>query len=314
MLFRSLLLSGACALSSIASAAPLAIELRSDALIDHARIALADIAIVQAEQPLAATLVKLELGQAPRIGYVERLTRAQIEQAIRRHVGVAHSAVAWSGADSVVVRAQSQSVKSSELAAAAVDTLRKQFASADMQLDAAPSVAPADIDVPTGKLELRGRPAPALGARIPLWIDLVVDGAHYRSVVVPLTVTARRAAYVAARDMERGAWATQDDFTVSEISVAGFDAVKVGGQIAPFRLREPLKAGQPLGLAAINVSGKVLRGDQVRLIVRTGQIGIETAAVAMAEAAPGQLITVRPAGGSDIVTGRVGHSGTVTIE
>jgi flagella basal body P-ring formation protein FlgA len=315
MLFRLFLLAGACAVTCFASAAPLTIELRSSVLIGHARIALADVALVRA-QPLAATLDKLELAPAPRIGYVERLTRAQIERAIRRQPGVDGAPIAWSGADSVSVSTQSQPVAGAKLAAAAVAAVRQQYSGSGASLAVAPLAQPSDLEVPAGRLELRARPvaAAALAARTPLWVDLVVDGAVYRSVVVPLAVTLRRAAYVANHAIERGAWVSLADFDVADASVAGIDALPVQGDLEPFRVREALKAGQTLATGAVNASGKVLRGDQVRLFVSAGQIGIETAAIAMADGGPGQMISVRPLGANDNITGRVGQSGTVTIE
>jgi flagellar basal body P-ring formation protein FlgA len=316
MLVRSLTLLAACAFSCVASASPLAIALRADAVVANARVTLADVAAIDAQQPMAAALGKLELAHAPRIGYTERLTRAQLEQIIRRHAPADTSPINWSGAYSVSVRTRSQAVAGQLLMAAATDGLQAQFAATGLKLAAQVLTEPADIDVPAGHLELRVRPLPqsALSARMPLWVDLVVDGAVYRSVVVPLAVTARRQAYVAAHAMESGAWVTSADFTVADASVAGINTVKVEGTLAPFRLRQELKAGQPLATDAVNASGRVLRGDQVRLVVSAGQIGIETSAIAMAEGAPGQLIAVRPLGAKDIVTGRVSQSGSVTIE
>lgn len=316
MLFRSMTLLAACAFTCHASASPLAIALRADALVGNTRFTLADVAVVDAAQPLAATLDRLELAHAPRVGYTERLTRRQLEQIIRRHAPADAAAISWSGADSVAVRTRSQAVSGQVLMSAATDGLRAQFEGADLRLDVQVLTEPADADVPEGQVALRVRPvqASALSARVPLWLDLVVDGAVYRSVVVPVAVTARRTAYVAAHAMDSGAWATREDFTVADASMAGIDAVKVDAVLAPFRLRQPMKAGQVLATDAVIPSGRVLRGDQVRLVVSAGQIGIETSAIAMAEGAPGQLIAVRPIGAKDTVTGRVSQSGSVTIE
>lgn len=316
MYFPFLLLLGAWALLPACSqasqpSAPLVIELRASALLDHARIALADVAVIPADQ---AELAQVELGKAPRVGYVERLTRAQIEQMLRRQAGV--SSVGWSGADSVAVRTQSQTVPATALAEAAVSAVRSQFLPAHPRLEVKVAVNPVSLEVPVGKVELRARllGSAALTARMSQWIDLLVDGVVYRSAVVQLNVSALQKVYVARRALEQGAWVSADDFAVVDVNVAGVTPVAVGAPLQPFRLREKLKDGQLLVATAQLGGGKVLRGDQVKLVINSGQIGIETAAVAMAEAGPGQMLAVRPVGGSDIVTGRVGRSGAVTIE
>lgn len=321
MPFRLFLLAGACALLPVlahcaeTSPVPLPIELRASALVTGSRIVLGDVAVI-ASQPMASSIEQVELGRAPRVGYVERVTRAQVEQAIRRQQGAAPVVFAWSGADSAAVRVRSQTVASYDLAAAAVAAVQKDFAAPGIKLEVAAVIQPADLQVPSGAVELRPRRAASavLAPRMPQWIDLVVDGAVYRSVVVQLAVTARQLVYVAKHSMAQGAWASEDDFSVEETNVAGLVPAPVAGRLAPFRLAVPLKANQPLSSSAMSINGKVLRGDQVRLVTRSGQIGIETMGIAMAEASPGQLLTVRPAGASAIVTGRVSHSGTVDIE
>ena len=62
------------------------------------------------------------------------------------------------------------------------------------------------------------------------------------------------------------------------------------------------------------VALKEKRGDQVRVLVKAGQIGIETTAIALADAGPGQVLQVRPSGGKDAIAGRLDQTGTVTIE
>lgn len=320
MLSRFLLLLGACALlpglaqASLSAPAALTIELRPAALIDHPRIVLADVARIDGTQPGAGELDHLELGPAPRVGYVERLTRAQVEQAILR--SARFNAIAWSGAPSVAVRTRAQTVHGDQLAAAAIAAAEHEFADSQTKLEVTLSAPPADLDVPAGPLELRARRVgPDYQAQhVPLWIDLLVNGAVYRSAVVQLAIAARRPAYLALHPMAPGARAGAADFAVADANVAGTGALPVGASLAPFRVRVPLKAGQLLASSAVGAGDQVLRGDQVRLLVRSGQIGIETSGVAMAEAGPGQLLAVRPAGASAIVTGRVSQSGTVDIE
>ncbi len=319
MFSRSLLLS-ACALWPVFAFAQqngpssVTLELRANALVDHARIALADVATIQGDA--ASTLAHIELAQSPRVGYVERLTRAQIEQAIRRHAGGTQAALVWSGATAVAVRTQAQTVKADDLAEAAMAAIRQEFAGArrDLTLKLAGPVS--DVEVPGGAVQLRARAlrTPALAPHVALWLDVLVDGAVYRSVVVPMSAQVQQPAYVALHAMEQGAWAGPQDFAIKPADVTGTVALSTDAPLARFRVLQALKPGQVLGAAALAGGNMILRGDQVKLLIRSGQIGIETSAIAMADAGPGQTLAVRPSGGNEVVSGRVTQSGSVTIE
>jgi flagella basal body P-ring formation protein FlgA len=319
MSLRSLLLS-ACALWPVfafaqqSGPASVTLELRANALVDHSHIALADVATVQG--PGAETLAQLELTQAPRVGYVERLTRAQIEQAIRRRAGATQGAFVWSGAQVATVRTQAQTIRADDLAAAAMAAVQREFAAEQREISLTLATPVVDVDVPSGAVTLRARPlqTPALANRVALWVDVLVDGALYRNVVVQLAASVQQPAFVALHPMEQGAWAGPQDFAVRQAAVTGVSAVSATVPLTRFRVVQPLKPGQVLGSAAQAVSGRILRGDQVKLLIKSGQIGIETSAVAMADAGPGQMLAVRPAGGNEVVSGRVTQSGSVTIE
>jgi flagella basal body P-ring formation protein FlgA len=293
----------------------LAVELRAEVLLDHARIALADVAVIHAAAAQAATLADIELGHAPRVGYVERFSRGQIEQAIRRTTANA-GPIRWSGATAVAVRTQVQTVTAQALTETATSALRRHLAGVDGRTTVSFDAPPADVQVPVGQVELRPRALPARPehGRAPVWIDVLVNGAMYRSVVVPLAVSVRRQAYLARHDIDAGSLVTTDDFEVADADVAGIDALAARQPLVPFRAAHALRAGQPLTDAAMLAGGTVMRGDQVRLTIRTGAIGIDTAGVAMDDARPGQPVRVRPSGSQDVVTGHLGPSGAVIID
>lgn len=293
------------------------VALRAEALVDHARIALADVAVIQADgaqAALEAELGTIVLGHAPRVGYVERLSRAQIEQAIRRATAKV-GALRWSGAAAVAARTATQTVDAQALSHAAIAAAEQHLAGMAGRATVAADVTPDDALVPAGQLALRARALPArLHGRVPVWVDVHVNGALYRSLVVQLAVTLRQQAYLARHAIDAGSFVTAADFDIVEADVAATGAVPVQQPLAPFRAARALRAGQPLTAAAMLAGGAVRRGDQFRLAVRTGAIGIDTAGVAMDDAGPGQPIRVRPSGGRDIVTGHLAPSGVVIID
>jgi flagella basal body P-ring formation protein FlgA len=321
MSFRTSLLLGAAALLPMHSYAQppgvtgMSVELRAEALVDHARIVLSDVAVLHADGAQEAALKAIDLGRAPRVGYVERFSRAQIEQAIR-HTTANAGAVNWSGAAAVAVRTEAQTVAAQTLSQAAVAALQQRLAGSGGRTTISVEAPPADVLVPAGQLELRPRALPAKpqNGRAPVWIDLHVNGELYRSVVVQLAVSVHRQAYLARHAIDAGNLVTAADFEIADADVPGTDALQAGQPLAPFRAARSLRTGQPLTSAAMLAGGTILRGDQVRLTVRAGAIGVDTAGVAMDDAGPGQAVRVRPSGSQDIVTGRLGPSGAVIID
>lgn len=296
-----------------AGAAPLALTLRADALVAHGRITLADVAGVPAQE---AALAGLELAAAPRVGYVERLSRAHIEQLLARRAGVTQ--VAWDGAASVAVRVRTQALAPDQLLAAARAAVQAEFAGRHAGLTAEPAAMPAPLELPLGAYRIVARPLSAqpLAARVAVWLDVEVDGAVYRSVVVPLKLSARQPVYVARRALAAGALVAPQDLDVRDMDIAALDGVPVKPQasLTPVCLRQAVAPGQVLTEAALPRPGMIYKGDQVRLIMRSGAIGIEADAVALADAAPGQRVAVRSASSREAVTGRASAAGAVLID
>lgn len=293
----------------------LALTLRQDVQLDQPRILLGDVAVLPAGA--ASALARLDLGAAPRVNAVERLSRAQIALLIRRRLPQPPEALAWSGAESVNVQRRAQSVAGSVLGQAAVDAVLAAYGPRFPGLQAALASQPGDVDIVPGAYTIKARALDTarLPARTPVWLDLLVDGQVQRSVVVAVGFTWQRPAYLARRSLAAGSKVAPDDFEVREMNVAGLDAqpVNAAGQ-GGWRMRRPLQAGQVLTSAQVPPGGTVFPGDTVLLQARSGAIGIDVEAVVQAEAAPGQRVAVRTRHSSDTLTGRLTAAGTVVIE
>ena len=292
--------------------ASLVLELREDVLVEHARVTLADLAIVPAA---AWELGAIPLGSAPRIGYTERFSQVQIQNAIRRHTGET-APLAWKGATAVLVRTRSQIVPEQQIKDVALLAIKSQVDDPAAKVTVDLAVPLPDVEVPVGKVSARARPVSPIshGGRTPVWVDLLVDGAVYRSVVVQLAVSVRRQAYVALHEIVPGDLVGKQDFSLTEIDVANGAVIPPAQALRPFRATRAIRTGEQLTTAAIAATGSVLRGDAVRVRLNSGQIGIETVGVAMDNAIAGQAVSVRTAAGRDLVLGRVSQSGAVILE
>ena len=303
------------AAASLPGAPALALTLRQEVQLDHPRILLGDVAVLP--DGASPALAALDLGAAPRVNAVERLSRVQIALLIRRRLPRPPETLAWNGAESVNLQRRSQSVAGSLLGEAAVGAVLAAYGPRHPGLQAAPESLPGDVDIITGAYDIKARALDTarLPARTPVWLDLLVGGRVQRSVVVPVGFTWQRPAYLARRPLAAGGLAGPDDFEVRESNGAGLDAqpVDAAGQ-AGWRMRRALQAGQVLARAQVPPRGTVFPGDTVLLQARSGSIGIDVEAVVQAEAAPGQQVAVRTRHSSDTLTGRLTAAGTVVIE
>lgn len=316
--FRLLGLCTLLGLGEAVAAGPIMLELRKEAMLDHQRITLDDVALVHGDLADAARLARLDLGPVPRIGHVDRLTREQIERALRRSEGIGATGIVWSGAASVSIRTATRIIGAAAIAQAASSAFLLEFGARYPGIAVTLAAPVADLEVTTGHGILRaralqGRP---VSAHFTVWLDAVVDGNVCRSAIVPLNVTLSRAAYVAVRDIKAGANVLPQDVEVREVNVAGAAVIPVGApfEAGQWRVRRGLRAGQLLTEEGLAAADAVLRGDAVRLRASTGAIGIETGAVALADALPGQMLTVLPNNGSAVVTGRLGQLATVHLD
>jgi flagella basal body P-ring formation protein FlgA len=298
-----------------AAAAPagdrtLALTLRATVTLGDAALRLGDLVeIAPGNDP---ALLALPLGQAPRVGHLLRLRRAELETALLRQGILAP--IAWQGAQAVIIATRTQRIDPPLLRGAALAHLAQSFASVGDTFDVTmPETA---VDIPQRPYQLRARAVdPQAGPRVLVWLDVLVDDAVYRSVVMPATVTRSRTCWVARRPIAGGARVDSADFAQRQVNVAGLGAVVEGWDtLAGTRLRSALREGQVLTVQAVAPVGAVFRGDPVRLTLQAGTLDIEAPGVAQASALPGQLVAVRSASSGEIVSGRLGRAGNVVIE
>lgn len=286
------------------------IALRPEVLLSGPRMTLADVAEVSAaDAAVRRAFGAVVLGRAPMAGYVERRSRAELDMALRGQALSSGQTIVWRGAPGVTVRSLTQQLDQARLLELARQRLREAFGGADVELDASLAAPLPELVAPAGALQYRARLADAsrLRPRMAVWIDVIADGAVYRSVVVPLAVTARRGVYLARRALPAGSTATADDFVEARQDIADLADVALAPGALPHggRVRQALAAGQVVTLRQMAPADMVLRGDRVRLVISAAGIAIETSALAQADAVVGQRVQVRPERSNELVTARV---------
>lgn len=196
------LLAGLAAGTVWAAEASMQLQLRKDATITERFVTVGDVVEADAGKNLSPVLKALHIGPAPRVGNVDQLTREEVEQVMRRRMPDVKLNVEWSGPRMVKIRAAAHAVDTAALVEAArnqlLNDLRKKFEKAEVSALAMPN----ELELPIGEISYkpRGIDIKQSHARIPVWVDVYVNGAFYKSVVVPFSASVQQPLYVARGD------------------------------------------------------------------------------------------------------------------
>lgn len=313
-LLRAAALAAVLAPAAGAHAAPVVATLLPHVNVDHAQVELGDVAELSGDGAARAALGRVVVGRAPRVGYVQRFTPAVLEAAVRK-AGV-ETDVRWQGSAIVQVATTGQQVAAAAIARAVAGALSAADPRGDFVFDVLRPAAA--VDVPARAFSLRVRPLDraAFAPRIDVWVDVVVDGAVYRSVQVPVAVARERAVLVAHADLRAGAEVGAAQFDTARRDVVGIHE-RVLDQLpdgAHARLARPMRAGDVLTADKLMASDAVASGDRVHVVARAGAAAVETDGVIVRGGASGQVVQVLVAHSDQPVTGTLRDRHTVVVE
>lgn len=135
------------------------------------------------------------------------------------------------------------------------------------------------------------------------------------AVYVPVRVVRRAAVVVAARDLPAGSVLSAADLRVEVRDTGSLSQGYVGdpAQVVGQVLSRPLAAGTSLTPAGLAQAAVVRRGDLVTLVSRSGGFEVRGQGKALANAAPGERLSVENNSSRRIVQGQVAADGTVEI-
>lgn len=172
------------------------------------------------------------------------------------------------------------------------------------------------VVVAAGAVRLAARPLSpdaSWGRRVSVWVDVHVDGAASRSIVVPVQVRAWQTGWVALRDMAVGTRLVADMLRQDEVDVAAGGRYAWQGSPDGQVLRSAVLVGQYLGEHQVMPPRAVARGDQVELVHRLGAVQVVASASALQDGDVGQHIQVRPSSSQAAVLARVIEPGKVEL-
>lgn len=272
------------------------ITLSPDATVRGTEIQLAQIASVDGTDPAEIERVRaLKLGYAPAPGYTRTLSAGRLQGDVQRLV--AGVTVTMRGSASCRVAPAVDRVSAQLIESAARREIARVLPGREFELALNATIL--ELDVPAGNqpLDVRSvlgdtilRPGPV---NVP--VRITVDGTLYRTVWTNWRLSLWEEATVLKRAVTVGETITPELLEKKRVLVSG------DGESAPIAAglawgataRRDLAAGQVLREIDVHREVIVKRGDTVFLEVRRGNVHARVAAVAEADAHPGDRIRVK---------------------
>lgn len=134
------------------------------------------------------------------------------------------------------------------------------------------------------------------------------------TVYIPVTVTVTALAVVASKPLQQGQVLTRADVNVQLSDVTQMPAGVIADieQVLGKTLSGSIAAGQPIRTNLLRAPQLIKSGQTVKLIAQSGSFQVSADGKALGNAALGQVVSVRTAGGK-VVSGVVKEDGSVEI-
>lgn len=286
------------------------IALAERAVVAGGTYVLRDVAQVSAKDAeIKARLDALSVGVAPRMGYARTVPRATIALVVEKQWPEIAERIDWQGSEALVVRGTGVKQDSVSLVAMAQEALLAQLSRQYARAEVTPVGGPYEMRHPAGEVAVMPRVSDAASVRprMRVWLDVSLDGQHYRAVPIWFAVKAYAPVRVAKRSMPPRQRITGDDFRIEERNVVDVQGVPVptGELLASTWLKRGVRAGEVLIDAAMESAPLIERGDDVRVKVVVGSIQIETKGIALGNGRLGDTIKVENPGSREAFSGKV---------
>lgn len=317
---KALVISASCVMAaafSVSAADVVSVALRKEVSVADGPVTLGDVADVKGGASPVRQLEAIRLGVAPRMGESITMKRASIEQAIRAAVAGREQAIEVAG-QAVTVRGKGVRFERERLIAVAEAHLRQALAAEQVRLELAPVGIIEDLYHPGGQVEVKSgtRGKIRMAARVPVWLDVVVDGKWRKTLPVWFAVHAYKPVLVARRSLPARTMVSADDLVAEERDVARLAGkpAATGALARDGWLRRAVVQGAVLTEGDITAVPAVKRKESVKVTVARGPIRVETIGVAAADGHVGDIIPVEKINGAKGYLARVTADGAVQVD
>ncbi len=309
------------------------IDIPARVSVSQDRVTLGDVASLSTtDLGILKAFMSIPLGAAPRPGRPVWLDREDIERWITARAATIPGATLfkldWRGAAEVRVDQPAQQFEGDQVELAARGALLEWLQNRRARAEVQAVSSPRDFLLPEGPVTLRVRPLSSdlmPTKRMPVWVDVWVDGRFARSTTVTFEVAAWADASVASRDLERGmpldgkarsaSFVQQSvDLTTLRSAPIALASADTNQALDTQRLKRPMRAGDVLMPSNTERSPSVERGQSAQMQSGNGGVSISTRVEVLQNGSPGDLVRVKVAGAKGEVTARVTGHGSLELQ
>jgi flagella basal body P-ring formation protein FlgA len=295
------------------------INMREQVRLQGRTFTLGDIAQLDgADSRLVSRLKRVLLGHTPRAGVTSQIERDAIASRIDRLSPGISKRVAWKGASKTRVQAQHRSFDRQAYLNSAQQFLDDWLGKRYKDFKAKPVGSYDDLQLPAGKVSIQAGVAQRVrvNKRMCVWIDLLIDDAHYTTLPVWFDVSAKAEVYELQQDLSAGTplKAHMLKRTKRDIAAVNGEPVTALAVIEGQRLIRDLSQGTVLTNAALQPVPDVVRGQKLKVKASVGNVTLIAMARALEDGNRGDSIRVERLDGNDNYMARVLDIGLAVVE
>jgi flagellar basal body P-ring formation protein FlgA len=305
----------------------LRIELKAHVTVSKAAVLLGDVAALSSPNlELLRRVVALPLGHVTAANREVDLSRDRITPWLRSQIGLRDSQLVWTGAYAVAIVREDKALPADALIFQAQQTLHQRLETevARLQLKQARlEVEPVregwSVSLPSGVDRLNVRPlsTQALSKRMRVWVDAFEGDQFVRTIPVDFNVHVYAAVPVARVDLPMGALLPPNDLELREMDIASLGTDPLWTQDRPvegYRLRQEVRKGEALTRSRVEGMPAVLQGNSAKLVLKDGDLQVETQVQVLEDGRIGQQVRVRAKNSQEQILARVSAPGVVELQ
>lgn len=281
------------------------ITLKKNVYMSSGRVLLKNLAdIDMVDIDIHKKISNIGIIKSPRVGYVEILTRKNIEKILKRNPLVIENELKFDGAEKVFIRSNGEKHLYSDFIKMATDKLLAEFKSGKREIKFKLDSKIKYINLPYGQLKYETRiNSTSISPRMCVWIDVFLGDYFYRSIPVWVNVSIFEPVYLAKINIERNSVISESDFFVSKKNIALLygNNLKVDEFNNELLVKETIEAGGTLRIDNVKSVPAVIAGKVIDAMVNEGAVSIQVKATARNDAEVGEIVKVKSLQGGRIL-------------
>ncbi len=299
-----------------AFAAPLQCLFQKSATVENDVIRLGDIVRFSEENDTTKALAAIIVCDAPMPGERLLLRSVKVRNSMLRNHTIPRG-TQWRGSGTVSVLRRGQKLESAQILGYInryIDENSSHLAPAKIRF--LPKETPAPLALPTGEIScevLPSRPGLLLSSRFSLIFR--IGGRTVKNISLRGKVEAIAPVAIARKNLQRGEEITPADITFNDLDISRIaDAITSKEAFLGKKLRSSLRAGQPLRAAMLATIPVIVKGDPVKITIRSGSMLLTATGLALTDGVNNQTIRVRNSNSNKVLRAQVTGPGTVEIK